>query len=1683
MISIRIVSIRSLQFLVFALTVINCGAASAQNLIVNGDFQTAIPGGRHPAIPSWSRSDNANGSGESQFDTPTVGCGNLSSQCLQMDAGGAGATVSQTFSTTSGVVYLLNYDADNSTAGQPNAFQAIWGGAPVTGLTLTNTPNVAYLHYQATVVATSSSTTLAFSASAAGNGWFLDNVSVVAQGPPVLTSFSPGSGPAAGATTVVITGTNLTGATGVTFAGTNATSYTVNSDAQITAITAAGSGAGTVVVLNPSGSGISSTNFTYIPPATSFTFTGPTGGALNAASGNFTVTPNSVYTGTITLTPSGGGLSTAIVRTFSNSSAAQTFSITPTAVGPVTLTATNSGSLSNASSLNYATPPSAPSIGTATAGNTSAFVAFTAPVSTGGSTITGYATTCSPGNVTATGASTPIGISGLTNGTAYTCTVTATNAFGASAPSSASNSFTPVVPATSFTFSGPSGGTLNTASGNFTVSPNSVYTGTITITPSGGGLSTAILLNFSNSSAAKVFTITPTAVGPVMLTPSNSGSLTNPLGISFATPPSAPSIGVATAGDGSASVAFTAPLSTGGSAITGYAVTCSSNTSTLAPSSPITVSGLTNGFTYTCAVMATNSSGTGAASGASNSFMPVGSPGAPQGVSAIAGSSQASISFSAPPSDGGAPIANYSVVASPGGFSANGLTSPLTIKGLSNGTAYTFSVTATNSAGSGPSSLSNTVIPVGLPGPPVSVAASAGDGQVTISFAPPVTNGGATITTYRAVSNPGGFVGIGMGTPILVTGLSNGTAYTFVVAATNGAGTGLASSSSNAATPRANSGPPLALGLVSTFPAGILGAEYPLQILSVTGGTGPYVFSISAGSLPPGIVLASPQFGGLPTASGDFPFTLMVSDSTGNVVNAPGSIRINPANADLILSQSNVPFSIALGSQGVPTPASVTIRSSDVQQMLKYSIALSPTVSWLDAVDGGTTPSSIVIALSPAALALVPAVYQTSITMTCLAPSPCAGTTKTVAVSLKVTDPPATISSANSVLSFDAIAGNPAKLSQSIGLQNTGGGHLLMDSASSPDRWISVGPVPPFLAAGPAIPINVTVDPSVVAEGFYNGSVSFSSSAGVITLPVNLRVGLKPLIRLAPSGVQFQTTGGNAPGNSSGSFLVTLEGDSIIRWQASALPGSAWLSVTDSAGSASAASPGVVHFSVDRSVVANLPAQVYYGVIRLSSSDAVNSVIDFEVILEVSPPATSVGPDVYPAGLVFVSGTTATNSSQSVQVSASSRDALPYQASPATQDGGSWLAVSPETGFSSSNAPGQSAVSINAAGLAPGVYRGGISYAFSGAAVRTVNVTLLVLGPVSARLKSAEAPQVSCAPTQLIATQLGLVNNFQQLRGWPVEVALNLITDCGAPFTEAQVSASFSNGDDPLALKPVDEASGNFSGTWTPRSVSSQVTVTSTALGANSLATSAQITGQITANSPPLLIPNGIFHAFWPRIGGPLAPGSAVQMYGSNIALDTNSSTGAPLPVSLGGASVSIGGFPAPLYYVSPEQINAQVPFELAPGNQYEVRVTVNGAISSAESINLVPAAPGIATLASGDAFAQHVDFSSVSASAPAKPGEVVVIYLAGMGATDSFVATGDASPADPLVHPSDSPSVTVNGNPVTVEFAGLTPYYVGLYQIVFQVPANLPDGVATIVVNQSGSLSNSVSLPVKRQD
>jgi hypothetical protein len=166
----------------------------------------------------------------------------------------------------------------------------------------------------------------------------------------------------------------------------------------------------------------------------------------------------------------------------------------------------------------------------------------------------------------------------------------------------------------------------------------------------------------------------------------------------------------------------------------------------------------------------------------------------PTNISVVAGNNQATVSFTEPVSNGGSAISSYMVFSSPGYITATGTSSPITVTGLINGTSYTFTVVATNALGNSlASAASNGVTPATVPDAPTSITAVAGNTQVTVSFTAPVSNGGSAITNYTVTSNTGGITGTGSSSPITLTGLTNGTSYTFTVVATNSVGNSVSS--------------------------------------------------------------------------------------------------------------------------------------------------------------------------------------------------------------------------------------------------------------------------------------------------------------------------------------------------------------------------------------------------------------------------------------------------------------------------------------------------------------------------------------------------------------------------------------------------------------------------------------------------------------------------------------------------------------------------------------------------------------------------------------------------------------------------------------------------------------------------------------------------------------------------
>ena len=172
--------------------------------------------------------------------------------------------------------------------------------------------------------------------------------------------------------------------------------------------------------------------------------------------------------------------------------------------------------------------------------------------------------------------------------------------------------------------------------------------------------------------------------------------------------------------------------------------------------------------------------------------------------------------------------------------------------------------------------------------------------------------------------------------------------------------------------------------------------------------------------------------------------------------------------------------------------------------------------------------------------------------------------------------------------------------------------------------------------------------------------------------------------------------------------------------------------------------------------------------------------------------------------------------------------------------------------------------------------------------------------------------------TQLVPAPTGLVSNFSVPAWLPAPLGIAVVDTCGNAIGNAQVTATFSNGDAPLMLSAANPATGFYSGSWTPLNPSSQVTIMAVVSAPGYTAATVQIPGQVTPGTTPMLMPNGALDVFNSQLGAALAPGDIVQIYGAGLAAQAASAAALPLPTALNGTGVTIGGLNAPLYYVSP---------------------------------------------------------------------------------------------------------------------------------------------------------------------
>jgi uncharacterized protein (TIGR03437 family) len=312
--------------------------------------------------------------------------------------------------------------------------------------------------------------------------------------------------------------------------------------------------------------------------------------------------------------------------------------------------------------------------------------------------------------------------------------------------------------------------------------------------------------------------------------------------------------------------------------------------------------------------------------------------------------------------------------------------------------------------------------------------------------------------------------------------------------------------------------------------------------------------------------------------------------------------------------------------------------------------------------------------------------------------------------------------------------------------------------------------------------------------------------------------------------------------------------------------------------------------------------------------------------------------------------------------------------------------------------------------------------------------------------------------------------------GTPLSFTTAVATASGGPW----LSVTPASGTTPVAIFVSVNHAGLAAGIY-------DGTVTVTPAGAQNVALTIAVTLTVSPLNPPgggpQLSAGGVVNGASFALATPVAVGGIATIFGTALSSGTTSASTVPLPTSITGTQVLINGRAIPLFFVSPGQINGQVPWELRGSATINVRVVTNGVSSNTIVARIAAAAPGIFTIgATGAAIVTHgSDGSLVTAANPAARGEILVVYGTGFGPVTNTPATGSPSPSGPLAISTADTMVTIGSQPATVFFNGLAPGFIGLYQLNLQVPANAPLGDAVALrMSSDVQLSNSATLAIR---
>lgn len=418
----------------------------------------------------------------------------------------------------------------------------------------------------------------------------------------------------------------------------------------------------------------------------------------------------------------------------------------------------------------------------------------------------------------------------------------------------------------------------------------------------------------------------------------------------------------------------------------------------------------------------------------------------------------------------------------------------------------------------------------------------------------------------------------------------------------------------------------------------------------------------------------------------------------------------------------------------------------------------------------------------------------------------------------------------------------------------------------------------------------------------------------------------------------------------------------------------------------------------------------------------------------------------------------------------SSSASLSFTVAPTSAGSGTTVSVSPSTLTLAAGQAGTITVGLTGKMPSGGLYYGQITVA--GAAV-AMHIPYMFLSPLGLVSSTINLDAISGDQDEAIAGQV--IPDGQ--------VAFQLADQNGAPIVGVPVTFAKAVGSVPLTLSSVSAATDNYGYAYATVTIGSQTGT----YGVNATGGGQTYPFSGSVFAQPAVNAGGVVNAA--NFTAPVAPGSYVAIFGNSLSYTTDENYNAlHLPLAMDQATVSFdapatGSLPAisvPGYitFVSPGQINIQVPWELQGYSSAQLKVTLFeygfGTVVNVPLANYAPAMFPVGTNAAA------VNTAVITSANPAVRGSNIALYCNGLGPVSNQPASGNPASATNLSKTPTMPTVTIGGANAVVSFSGLAPGFPGLYQVNVQVPTSISAGSQPISISIGGATSTTLNLPVQ---